>query len=343
MSLFHHFRCHRASTLCLLLAAIFVEAPIVTRAQDEKPFVQTLDPPLFGFYAKVVNCEGIHIRGSKEVANGPLLSACDRVQRMLEHTDTTRLNLIERGVELHLIPRDQSLTSLPEYLDNRTNMALQKSRESPGIYTACAEESLTSPDDTDACVREFAIAIYRYGFDGTIRSRIQSEFRNAVITGLWKGSHAGASPEDYWAQLSAWYFGGHGSFARSDVQFPSPGPQGLRQYDPNGYALLSLLYGGRERPQRIEAIRAPLVSKFALSQTGGKSAELQIVNNSDKPIRMFLIDSDGVTRSMGELGPFNRTIEPTFLSDVWMIQDQRGVELERFSVQDAVSEVIAAD
>lgn len=258
--------------------------------------------------------------------------------------DVVRQNLAQRGVELHLIAVGQSIRSLPEYADRKEDEALRGVRERPGIYTACGEEAFAEPATgelgIDPCTTEFALAILRYGYDAKIRNRIAGEYRDAVKAGLRRNAPAGASPEQYWSELSAWYFGGHGMFLHAEDSFPAPGPQGLRQYDPQGYDLLKLLYSGMERPLAIEAIRARNVSKLAISQASNVSAQLQLVNNGPQTLRLFWIDPDGVTRSVGVLGPYRRAIEDTFLSDVWMVEDQRGVEIDRFVVDDPVSEVI---
>ncbi|WP_263366711.1 VHL beta domain-containing protein [Edaphobacter bradus] len=327
----------------LFLMLIFdgTERWIQAQAIEDKPVVEQLSSPQFGFYAKLVNCNGIFIRGAAAVQDRALLATCDRVQRMLARTDVTRQNLMQRGVELHLVGAGQNMSSLPEYVGKYAEGVARSPQSPVGIYGACNE--VASDSDLDRCTHEFALSIAQYGFDAKIRKHIEAQFRNAIITGLWGGAAAATNPQEYWAQLSMWYFGGHGEFARAANRFPEPGPQGLRQYDPGGYALLQHIYSGMERPAAIEAIRARSVSKLALSGTSHETAELQLVNNSGQTLRIFWIDTEGHTRPMGQLGPYNRMIEDTFLSHVWMVEDQRGVELDRFVVEDFVSEYIAAD
>lgn len=343
----HGLRARRTPACLLLLITPALCGQLPIQSTNIKPFVEQVNPPLFGFYAKDVTCDGIHIRGAANVQDQSLLRACARVELMLAKIDVVRQNLAQRGAELHLIAVGQSILSLPEYADRKEDKALQGARERPGIYTTCGEEafaeSATGERGIDLCTAEFALAIMRYGYDTKIRDRIAGEYRDAVKAGLWRNVPAGASPEQYWAELATWYFGGHGTFLRAENPFPAPGPQGLRQYDPRGYDLLKLLYSGMDRPFAIEAIRARNVSKLAISPASSVPAQLQLVNNGPQPLRLFWIDSDGVTRPVGVLGPYRRTIEDTFLSDVWMVEDERGVEIGRFVVDDPVSEVIAAN
>lgn len=343
---FTHTNKVRLSSLSIALLALSHLA-LQAQSNQPKPAIDRIKPPQFGFYAKDINCNGIMIRAGATVQDHSLLQACGDISQMLAHIDIVRQNLMQRGVELHLIANNQTLSTLPEYARVNGNDIQQTVRGIPNLYSVCGEESLSAfPDDTDKedlCLHEFAVAIMRYGFDAAMRKHITAQFRNAIITGLWQGTDAATSPEQYWAELSLWYFGNHGKFMRPAARFPAPGKQSLRQYDPGGYALLDLLYNDRERPKPIEAIRARSVSNRALSSTGHDPAELQLVNNSPQTLRIFWIDPTGQPRSMGELGPYNRTIKDTSLSQVWMLEDQRGVELDRIIVEDYVSEVVAAD
>ena len=50
--------------------------------------------------------------------------------------------------------------------------------------------------------------------------------------------------EEYWAELSMWYWGSHGEFADVSRRLPRPGPGGLARYDPHGFALVGEIYDG---------------------------------------------------------------------------------------------------
>jgi len=323
------------------------------QSADETKAVERADPPQFGFYAKAVDCGGIFIRGSAAVQDQTLLTACTKMETMLAQMEVTRNNLKQRGVELHIVGREQKLSELPENRNLPHNNGAQTAagttdpnggRGTTGIYSACGEESLTEASEgtrggPDLCTREFAIAMMNYGFDEPIRKLIETQFLSSITTGRWRGTRAAAGPQDYWAELSLQYFRGRPGFTKGQSSVPG----GLQQYDPAAYALLDLLYSGKRRPVAIEAVRARQVSQLALSRVSTRPAELQLVNNSGQRIRIFWIDTDGEAKAFGELGPYSRTIEKTFFNHVWMIEDQRGVELQRFVIEDYVSEVVALD
>jgi hypothetical protein len=312
-----------------VLYAIVAAHPLISQTADSNPLVEHLTRPEFGFYAKEINCDGVVIRGSALVRDQTLTAVCGRLDRMLVKQDLTRRNMMQRGVELHVVSAGEETSSLPE---SRGVDQFNGQQLDTGVYGSCSESRHAGDDMLDQCTRQLAISILLYGFDEQIRKHVEEQFRSAKVKGLWNESAAGSSPLEYWAQLSAKYFG------RGEGSAPD-----LRVYDSGGYALLEHIYGGLERPIAVEVIRARSVSKLAISKVNGIHAQIQLVNNSPKPIHISWMDADGKIRAMGELGPYNRAVKDTFLSQVWIVEDQRGVELDRFIVENFVSEYIAAD
>jgi hypothetical protein len=319
------------------------DQPLLSQSLDEDQVIERLDPPEFGFYAKAINCDGIFIRGSKSVRDNSLVQTCHRVTQMLAMLDTVQRNMTQRGVELHIVSMGEDVASLPEYRNGNSSNLSGHPATQGGIYEVCLETPNEADGMIDQCTHQFALSIMLYGFDTAIRRHIEEGFRNARVARLWEGTVASSNPQEYWAQLSTWYFGGQGKSSDPRTSLPPSGPAGLKQYDPNGFTLLNRIYGGMERPKVIEVVRARSVSKLAISGTNNVPAELQLVNNSGRPIRVSWMDAAGNIRAMGELGPFNRTILDTSLSQVWTVKDQRGVEMDRFIVENSVSEYIAAD
>ena len=52
--------------------------------------------------------------------------------------------------------------------------------------------------------------------------------------------------------LRRWYFNSHGEFVDRDKKEPAPGPGGLAEYDPDGFRLLTAIYGGTD--PRLNAV-----------------------------------------------------------------------------------------
>ncbi|RYY08436.1 MAG: hypothetical protein EOO04_40010 [Chitinophagaceae bacterium] len=181
-----------------------------------------IDPPLLGFYAKYLDSDGIPIRSAKVVDDKALLVASAKIRDMLAHMPVTRKNLIKAGAELHIIGKDQQTSDLPEfahakglkYVDNGITTDIDaRTRGMGGLEASCGEENLLQlPGDRyfggwDICVHEFSHTIMNFGLDSVLRQKIGSQYKKAVDKGLWKDAYAGSNPQEYWGELSSWYFG----------------------------------------------------------------------------------------------------------------------------------------
>ena len=50
--------------------------------------------------------------------------------------------------------------------------------------------------------------------------------------------------DEYFAELSMWYFGSHGEYVDRENSFPAAGRQALKMYDEDGFRLLEKIYEG---------------------------------------------------------------------------------------------------
>ena len=135
-------------------------------------------------------------------------------------------------------------------------MVRSGSRGLGGLLTSCGEENLLQlPNDRyrgrDICLHEFAHNVQQHGVNREVRARIREQFRASLAKGLWKGAYAATNEGEYFAELTMWYFGTHGDLG---MQGPKPenGPEGLKKYDPEAYALLDDFYSGRIKVTRLE-------------------------------------------------------------------------------------------
>jgi hypothetical protein len=232
---------------------------LLTKAQDATT-VQKVNPPLFGFYSKSLDCGGIMIRSSTEVDDKALQVAAQKINLMLANIPDARHNLAQWGAEIHIISKNQQTSDLPEFRDQKgvkyvdntgiTTDIDARTRGLGGIYTSCGEENLLNlPGDryaggSDICMHEFAHNIMVYGLDDSLAKKIDLQYKSAMKKGLWPGAYASVNAGEYWAELSMWYFGAHGEFLKGS-QLPAVGPNGLKAYDPEAYALLASIYSGK--------------------------------------------------------------------------------------------------
>lgn len=223
----------------------------------ERLTISTLDPPEKGFFSKVLSFHGIPIRAPREVADEALFAAYERLSMMLSNQPTVISNLAVAGAELHIIGRDQVTSDLPEHrhlkgkkLEGYHGLTVdERTRGLGGLLTSCGEENLLKLEKDryrgrDICVHEFAHNIRQHGVPREIRQRFDEQYRKSLDKELWQKSYAGSNPDEFFAELTMWYFGTHGDLHMTGVK-PENGAAGLKKYDPEAYELLDEFYSGR--------------------------------------------------------------------------------------------------
>ena len=118
-----------------------------------------------------------------------------------------------------------------------------------GLMTSCGEENLLKlPNDRyrgrDICVHEFAHNILNSGMPREVRAKFDEQYQRSKDKGLWLNSYAGSNVDEYFAELTMWYFGTHGDLNMTGPK-PENGPEGLKKYDPEAFALFDEFYSGR--------------------------------------------------------------------------------------------------
>jgi hypothetical protein len=238
-----------------LLATMAVSC--VASAGTNAPAIAILNPAEQGFFSKKLDCHGIPIKAHACVADEALRAAYGRLERMLAHLPAERERLAKAGAELHVIGRDQVTTDLPEWRHDK-GVKLEeyhgltrdeRTRGMGGLLTSCGEENLLQLEKdryrgSDICVHEFAHNIRNYGMTREARARFDAQFHRSLEAGHWLQSYAGSNPDEFFAELSMWYFGMHGERRMSGPK-PADGPEGLKAYDPEAFALMDDYFRGR--------------------------------------------------------------------------------------------------
>jgi len=195
------------------------------------------------FYKKYLTAQGMPIVAAGVVDDRALLRTHEIVTRMLAGRSDVVRALVDNGMYLIIIGKDQVYTDMPEYR-NHPNPVYQNERVrgTGGKPTSFGEENLLSLpldryDDESIAVHEFCHTI-----DGALRSidPTWNERRNSVFAsvrrrGLYENTYAGSNPGEYWAEVCQSYFD------CNRVNNWNHGPIGtreqLRTYDPEGYEL----------------------------------------------------------------------------------------------------------
>jgi hypothetical protein len=231
-----------------------------TPAAASRPAITVIDPPESDFFAKRLDYDGIAIKAPTNVVDEALFAARDRLSMMLSNLPSVRIKLRAAGAELHIIGRDQVTTDLPEWRQDKGKPLEEyhgltrdeRTRGMGGLLTSCGEENLLKlPKDRyrgrDICVHEFAHNILGEGVSREVRRKVREQLRRSLDHGLWVSSYAGSNFDEFFAELTMWYFGTHGDLGMKGAK-PANGRDGLKAYDPEAYALLDDFYSGRMEP-----------------------------------------------------------------------------------------------
>jgi alpha-glucosidase len=232
------------------------------RAEDPSvPAIRAIDPVEKEFFSKQLDFEGIPIKAHQVVTDDAVLAGHARLKSMFAELGPYRETILQKlrnsGVELHIIGRDQVTTDLPEWRQDKGKPLPEyhgqtrdeRTRGMGGRLVSCGEENLLrlAKDryrGRDICVHEFAHVIRNIGMNAQLRARFDAQFQKSLEQGHWVGAYAGSNANEYFAELSMWYFGTHGDLGMKGPK-PQNGPEGLKAYDPEAYTLFEEFYRGR--------------------------------------------------------------------------------------------------
>ncbi|UCD51141.1 MAG: hypothetical protein JSW27_00635, partial [Phycisphaerales bacterium] len=195
------------------------------------------------FYKKYLDVMGMPVVAAEVVADEALYRTHEIVTHMLAGRSDIVQGLLDRGMYLVIIGKDQVYCDLPENRNIRNQDYMnERVRGTGGHPTSFGEENLLSLpidryDDESIAVHEFCHTI-----DSTLR-RVEPEwndrriaaYRSAVEKGLYKDTYCIGNPAEYWCEIAQAYFN------CNRVNNWNHGPIGKREqlkiYDPVGYEL----------------------------------------------------------------------------------------------------------
>jgi alpha-glucosidase len=222
-----------------------------------KSAIVRLDPPEQDFFSKKLDFHGIPIKAHAVVSDEALYAARARLSTMLQHLPDLVTNLVAAKVALHIIGKDQVTTDLPEWQHDKGKRLReyngltrdQRTRGMGGRLVSCGEENLLKLEKDryrgrDICVHEFAHAVRNLGMSRELHEQFDAQYRRSLGKGLWVKGYAASNPDEFFAELTMWYFGTHGDLNMNEPK-PRDGPEGLKEYDPEAFTLFDDFYQGR--------------------------------------------------------------------------------------------------
>jgi hypothetical protein len=236
----------------MMVTIALMTSMVVGMASDK---IVTIDPPEQGFYSKMLDDDGIPIKAHKDVVDEALIEAKRRLKMMMAKLANVHKNLVCAGANLHIIGRNQVTSDLPEYNDLKGKpfdgklTVDERTRGLGGLSTSCGEENLLKLENDrykgrDICVHEFAHNIYRYGVPSSVRKTFREQMKKSLDKGLWVGAYSASNEDEFFAELSMWYFGTRGDLNMKGEK-PKDGKEGFKAYDPEAFALFDKFYSGK--------------------------------------------------------------------------------------------------
>jgi hypothetical protein len=227
-------------------AGDFSECPQVA-APPESFFEKVREPDRQAarqFYKKYIDIKGMPVVAAAQVSDLALKRTYEIVTHMLAGRPDVLEAMVDRGMYLVIIGKDQVYTDLPENRNARNPDYLnERVRGTGGFPTSFGEENLLSLpidryDDESIAVHEFCHTIDSTlrRIDTTWRDRKNAAYQNAVKKGLYKDTYAIGNSAEYFAEIAQAYFDcnrinnwNHGPIGRREQ---------LKIYDPEGYELV---------------------------------------------------------------------------------------------------------
>ena len=188
------------------------------------------------------------VAAGADAADLALQRTYDIVSHMLAGRPDIIKAMVDQGMYLIIIGKDQVYTDMPEYRNSRNpDYQNERVRGTGGRPTSFGEENLLSLpidryDDESIGVHEFCHTIDSTlrSIDSTWTTRKNAVYRNAVSKGLWKNAYAGSNPGEYWAEICQSYFD------NNRINNWNHGPirtrEQLKVYDPEGYELVRTVF-----------------------------------------------------------------------------------------------------
>lgn len=295
------------------------------------------------FFTQCAEASRVVIRAHADVSPEAIAVAQARINRMLCKQPVVAENLAALNAEMQIIGKDQQTTDLPAWRHQKGkaydsygtlfSSLDERARGLGGIEACCSEENLLAlpcdrfKDHRDICSHEFAHTIYQFGIHAALRARIDALYARSVTKkGLWKTAYASTNANEYFAELTMWYFDSRGDYGQLSPA-PQPGPDWLRAYDPEAFALLDDFYSGRVTVCPVSVETLPLLAPAEIETLRSKESrvhtELIIRNATAEPIEIFWKGIDGSRTTFAVTQPGCRFSISTFSTHLWVITRQR--------------------
>ena len=209
----------------------------------------------------------------------------------------------------------------------------ERTRGVGGLSASCGEENLLKlpsdryRDHRDICRHEFAHTVFDYGLSPEVRAMAETQYAASIKARIWKTAYASTNANEFFAELTMWYFGSRGDFGRIEPR-PKEGREWLRKYDPDGFALLDAIYTGKQRVRRLEwetLVVHPAKEEAELRPSAvAQPTTILFDNRTSTDVSLYWIDAKGQRKSYGTVRAGQKHIRPTFTTHAWLVVKRDG-------------------
>jgi hypothetical protein len=222
------------------------------------------------YYTKFTWARELPVVGRK-TSDAVLLKANDTIRKMFAYRHDILKALINDGVKLAVLGREEKLSDLPELRESKGDLSARFLEFSPETKLIVAAEENVGADPTNPLVgdnqvvRLFAKAAYELcanrpvdlnwekrgrdvqqyelrvtRLDDRFKQAVEKSLADARAKDLWKGTARLGSPADYWAGGVLAYFGAAGQdHAPVGAAHPISTRESLHNYDPELFRLVN--------------------------------------------------------------------------------------------------------
>jgi hypothetical protein len=246
-------------TFLLLMSACSGETTYIGANRRTEGCATVAPPPqalgLSGFYEKYVDARGMPIVSSLSVSDAALTEACNITVHLLERSDV-RGAMLENGMRVAVLGRQEVITELPEYDDLYSAVpgtdwdgqirSYGATSERP-VSFAAEENLLCLPGDLFSgealLVHALAHGLRRLGIlrlDPAWDARLRAAYDDALSNGLWAATYAASDHEQYWAEgVQDWYDANQQAIPTNGIHNQVNSRAELTAYDPALAALIA--------------------------------------------------------------------------------------------------------
>jgi hypothetical protein len=169
--------------------------------------------------------------------------------------------------------------------------------------------------------------VFGYGLSPDVREIVRTQFSKSTAAGLWKTAYASTNDDEFFAELSMWYFDSRGDFGRITPK-PQAGRDWFRKYDPAAFAVLDGIYGGRTKVARIvweKLVPRPLADEHKLRALSSANPTVVVFDNRTKAdLSLFFLDITGKRKPYGTIHAGYRIAWKSFATHPWVLVRPNG-------------------